>query len=297
MDMPTTKHTQTRDLDIAYEEAGDPRGKPVVLVHGWPDDVRCWDKIVPALVDGGHRVIAPYLRGTGPTTFLSADTMRSGAIAALTEDLAEFLEALDLSDVVICGYDWGARAGYGVAALFPARLRGLVAMAAGYATSQPIKEINYDLAKAYWYEWVVALKQGREAMDKDRLRLARFLWATWSPDWPTKWQDFDAMAPSLQNDDWAPISIHAYLQRWNETSGAPEHEDVERRLAENPAIRVATLVLHGASDGCNLVDTSAGKDQYFAAEYERIVLDAIGHFIPQEAPQQTLDAILRLVSS
>ena len=209
-----------------------------MLVHGWPDDVRCWDKIVPALVDGGHRVIAPYLRGTGPTSFLSEDTMRSGAIAALTEDLAEFLEALDLSDVVICGYDWGARAGYGVAALFPARLRGLVAMAAGYATSHPIKEIGSDLAKAYWFEWVVALKQGQEAMDKDRLRLARFLWATWSPDWPTKWQDFDEMAPSLQNDDWGPISIHAYLQRWKETPGAPEHEDVERRLAENPAIQL-----------------------------------------------------------
>lgn len=144
-----TKHTETRHLNIAYEEAGDPRGKPIVLVHGWPDDVRCWDKIVPALVDGGHHVFAPYLRGSGPTTFLSADTMRSGAIAALTQDLADFLDALDLSEVVICGYDWGARAGYGVAALFPARLRGLVAMAAGYATSQPVKEMNYELAKSY----------------------------------------------------------------------------------------------------------------------------------------------------
>lgn len=134
-------------------------------------------------------------------------------------------------------------------------------------------------------------------MDKDRLRLSRFLWATWSPDWPTKWQDFDEMAPSLQNDDWARISIHAYLQRWKETAGAPEHEDIERKLAGNPIIRIPTLVLHGARDGCNLVDTSAGKDEYFEAQYERVILDAIGHFIPQEAPTQTLDAILRLASN
>ncbi|MEZ2126211.1 MULTISPECIES: alpha/beta fold hydrolase [unclassified Sinorhizobium] len=288
---------ETPFLRVAYEETGRSDGRPIVLVHGWPDDVRCWDNITSTLTDKGYRVLAPYLRGSGPTTFLSADTMRSGAIAALTQDLVDFLDALDLSDVVIGGYDWGARAGYGVAALFPGRLRGLVAMAAGYATSQPIKEMDYELAKAYWYEWVIALEQGREAMDKDRLRLAKFLWKTWSPEWSTKWRDFDAMAPSLGNDDWPRISIHAYLQRWKETVGAPEHEDVERRLAETPIIGVPTLVLHGALDGCNLVETSAGKDEYFNGEYERIVLDAIGHFIPQEAPKQTVEAILRLASN
>jgi pimeloyl-ACP methyl ester carboxylesterase len=286
--------TETAHLRIAYEEAGPDDGRPIVLVHGWPDDVRCWDKITPTLTDRGYRVVAPYLRGSGPTTFLSADTMRSGAIAALTQDLADFLDALDLNDAVVCGYDWGARAGYGVAALFPGRLRGLVAMAAGYATSQPIKAMSYELAKAYWYEWVVALKQGQEAMDKDRIRLARFLWETWSLDWPTKWQDFDAMAPSLRNDDWAPISNHAYLQRWKEAAGAPEHEEIERKLADNPPIGIPTLMLHGAADGCNLVETSAGKEDHFKGRYERMVLEEVGHFVPQEAPRQTVDAILRL---
>ena len=291
------RFVKTPHLRIGYEETGPVTGKTVVLMHGWPDDVRCWDKIVPALAAGGYRVIAPWLRGSGPTTFLSADTMRSGAVAALTQDLADFLDALNLGDAIVCGYDWGARAGYGVAALFPGRLRGLLAMSAGYATAQPIREMTYGLAKAYWYEWMVALELGRQAMDKDRLRLARFLWDTWSPDWPTKRQDFDAMAPSLLNDDWAPISIHAYLQRWRERLGAPEHEDVERKLAQGPAIHVPTVVLHGAADGCNLIETSAGKDRYFKGPYERTVLDGVGHFIPQEAPQHTIDAIRRLSSN
>jgi pimeloyl-ACP methyl ester carboxylesterase len=212
--MQMTKYIETPSLNLAYEEMGDPKGTPVVLVHGWPDDVRCWDKITPELIKLDCRILAPYLRGCTPTTFRSANTLRSGAIAALGQDLADFIERLDLRDALVVGYDWGARAGYVVGALFSEHLRGLLAMSAGYATSRPVREMSYDLAKAYWYEWLVATKQGREAMDKDRRRVCRYLWQTWSPGWKFTDAEFAATAASWENDDWAPISIHAYLQRW-----------------------------------------------------------------------------------
>ena len=60
----------TPGLEIAYEAHGDPRGFPVVLLHGFPDDVRAWDEVAPALAAAGHRVLVPYLRGYGPTRFL-----------------------------------------------------------------------------------------------------------------------------------------------------------------------------------------------------------------------------------
>lgn len=138
--------TRTAHLDLAYEKAGPADGQPMVLVHGWPDDVRCWDRVTPRLVDAGCSVFAPYLRGCGPTRFLSPDTLRSGAIAALGQDLAEFMAGLDLRGAVVVGYDWGARAGYAVGALYPERVRGLVAMSAGYATSVPVADMPYALA-------------------------------------------------------------------------------------------------------------------------------------------------------
>ncbi|WP_225769951.1 alpha/beta fold hydrolase [Inquilinus sp. Marseille-Q2685] len=294
--MATTRLVRTPWLDITFETAGPPDGVPVVLVHGWPDDVRCWDRVAPQLAEAGCRVYSPYLRGCGPTRFLSADTMRSGAIAALGQDLADFVEGLDLRDALIVGYDWGARAGYAAAALFPRRLRGLVAMAAGYATGTPVREMPYELAKAYWYEWLVATKAGREAMQTDRRRLCRYLWESWSPGWRFTEEEFQASAASWDNPDWAAISIHAYLQRWGETAGAPEHEEVEGRLARTPQIGVPTIMLHGARDGDNLPDTSAGKEAFFGNGYERRVLDGVGHFVPREAPGEVVAAVRRLLS-
>ncbi|MBR0667953.1 alpha/beta hydrolase [Roseomonas hellenica] len=285
------RHVDTRDLRIAYEEAGHPDGRTVVLVHGWPDDVRCWDGVVPGLAADGCRLLLPFLRGCGETRFHAAATLRSGAIAALGQDLADFLAALDLRDAIIAGHDWGARAGYVVGALFPERLSGLVAMSAGYATAHPVKHMSYDLAKAYWYEWLVATGQGREAMEQDRRRLCRFLWESWSPDWWFSEAAFETTAASWDNPDWAPISIHAYRQRWRDVPGAPEHAALEARLAEDPPITVPTLMLHGAKDRDNFPATSAGKERFFTRDYERRVIEGVGHFLPREAPDVVVDAI------
>jgi len=291
------KYLETSHLNIAYEETGGPHGSPIVLVHGWPDDVRCWNHVTPELAATGFRVLAPYLHGCTPTTFRSAETLRSGAIAALGQDLADFIAALDLRDVLVVGHDWGARAGYVVGALFSERVRGLLAMSAGYATAKPIRELSYDLAKAYWYEWLVATKQGRDAMDKDRRRLCRYLWETWSPGCRFTDAEFPATAASWENDDWAPISIHAYLQRWGEAQGAPEHEAREQRLREIPPVQVPTVMLHGENDADNFPETSEGKERFFVAGYERRLLPGVGHFIPREAPSEVLAAIRQLAQA
>ncbi|SRR6266545_6132211 len=84
--MPTL---HTPSLEIAYEDTGPPHGDPVVLLHGFPYDPRAFDDIVPPLVDAGCRTIVPYLRGYGPTRFLSTETPRSGQQAALGKDLVD----------------------------------------------------------------------------------------------------------------------------------------------------------------------------------------------------------------
>ena len=62
---------------ITYEERGPSNGRPVLLLHGWPDDVRARDAVAPALADAGYRVTAPFLRGFGPTRFREAATLRT----------------------------------------------------------------------------------------------------------------------------------------------------------------------------------------------------------------------------
>jgi pimeloyl-ACP methyl ester carboxylesterase len=90
------KHVEAGVLRVAYEEHGARDAAPVVLLHGFPYDVRVYDDVVPLLVRAGCRVLVPYLRGHGPTRFLSADTPRSGQQAALAHDLLALLEALSI---------------------------------------------------------------------------------------------------------------------------------------------------------------------------------------------------------
>ncbi len=111
-------------LNIAYYEAGPVDGPAVVLLHGFPYDIEAYAEVAPILVAAGCRVIVPYLRGFGPTRFLTAGTLRSGEFAAFGADLLALLDALSLPRAVLAGYDWGGKAASAVAALWPRTLRG-----------------------------------------------------------------------------------------------------------------------------------------------------------------------------
>jgi alpha-beta hydrolase superfamily lysophospholipase len=74
-------------LNIGYAELGPPRGRVVILLHGWPYDIHSYVDVAPLLVSAKYRVIVPYLRGYGTTRFLSRDTFRNGQQSALAADV------------------------------------------------------------------------------------------------------------------------------------------------------------------------------------------------------------------
>ena len=94
-------------LNIAYEESGNPQGFPIVLLHGFPDDIHAFDDVAPALAKAGHRVLAPYLRGYGPTRFRDAAAPRMAEQAAIGQDLIDFADALKRPRFAVSGFDWG----------------------------------------------------------------------------------------------------------------------------------------------------------------------------------------------
>ena len=76
--MARLARARTSALEVAYEDSGPADALPVVLLHGYPYDVRAFDEVVPVVNGAGYRTIVPYLRGYGPTRFLSPDIPRSG---------------------------------------------------------------------------------------------------------------------------------------------------------------------------------------------------------------------------
>jgi len=290
------KHARTGTLDIAYEESGPGAGAPVLLLHGWPYDPRTYDPVVPLLTAAGCRAIVPYLRGFGPTRFLSAGTPRSGQQAALGSDLKDFMDALGLPNAALVGYDWGGRAACIVAALWPQRVRCLVT-GNGY-NIQDIANANRpadaEQEHRYWYQYYFHTERGRAGLAANRRALIRLLWRLWSPHWPFDDATFARSQESWDNPDFVDVTIQSYRHRYGNAPGDPALEAIERQLAAQPPIAVPTVVLHGEANGVTPEGWTRQRHR-FTGRAELRVIARVGHNLPAEAPQEVAGALLDLL--
>ncbi len=285
------------DLEIAYDEVGRTDGATVLLLHGFPYDVRAYDEVNPLLVSAGCRVIAPYLRGFGATRFLSASTPRSGQQAVLAHDLLALMDALAIPSAVLAGYDWGGRAACIVAALWPQRVTGLVSGVgyniqdiAGSTTPQaPEDEFRF------WYQYYFHSERGRAGLAQNRREFCKLLWRLWSPNWRFDDATFERTAASFDNPDFVEVVIHSYRHRFALVAGDPGAEATERRLATQPKISVPTVAMDGAADGVMPIGGSERHARFFTGRYERRVIPLVGHNLPQEAPAEFAAAVLSLL--
>jgi pimeloyl-ACP methyl ester carboxylesterase len=296
---PVLKRVRTKVLEIAYEESGPAGGIPVLLMHGWPYDPRTYDDVVPQLVAAGCRTIVPYLRGFGPTRFLSADTPRSGQQAALGHDLKELMDALGVERAALVGYDWGGRAACIVAALWPERVRCLVT-GNGY-NIQDIARSDVPAAPEqehrFWYQYYFHTERGRAGLTANRKEFAKLLWRLWSPNWKFDDATYDRTAASFDNPDFVEIVIHSYRHRFGYSLGDPALEAIEERLAAQPPITVPTIAMFGAGSGLSGAAGAGRQGSHFTGPYQERVIPVVGHNIPQEAPAVVAEAVLELLAA
>jgi len=280
---------------MAFEAYGAPDGPAVILLHGFPYDPRCFDEVAPPLAAAGARVILPYLRGYGPTRFFSADTMRTGQQAAIGQDLLDLMDALAIPKATLMGFDWGGRAACIAAALRPERVHGLVT-ALGYLIQNipaAITPAAPDEEARLWYQYYFHSPRGREGLAQNRFALCKYLWRLWSPTWTFSDDTYRLTAASFENPDFVDVVIHSYKHRFGYAAGDPAYAGIEAALALQPAITVPTIALAGAADG---VHPHASPDAHkFTGTYQHRILPNIGHNIPQEAPSETIRAVLELL--
>jgi pimeloyl-ACP methyl ester carboxylesterase len=296
---PFPRQTETPALTIGYEESGDGAGFPIILLHGFPDDVRAWDKVAPPLVKAGYRVLVPYLRGYGPTRFRDAATPRMAEQAAIGQDLIDFADALHIERFAIAGYDWGGRAACIAAALHPDRVRAAVFIG-GYAiqnTMAPSTPEAPETERALWYQWYFNTERGRAGLAANRRGICRLLWETWSPGWHFSDETFNRTAISFDNPDFVDVVIHSYRHRHGNAPGEPRFLTMEQQLAQRPRIQVPSIVLYGANDGVALKPPDSAVDRgSFTSLVAREVVPDAGHFLPREKPEVVSSAMLKLLA-
>lgn len=292
------KHIHAGVLNVAYLEFGPAEGPAVVLLHGFPYDVHAYDEVAARLAAAGCRCIVPWLRGYGDTRFISPATPRSGEQAALGADLLALLDALNVQQAVLAGYDWGGRAACVVAALLPERVAGLVSCKPGY-NIQDITQAGRPLApeveQRLWYQYYLHGDRGYAGLEANRDAFCRLLWQLWSPTWRFTDQQFEATAQAFHNPDFVEVVTHSYRHRFGLVEGDPQYAPIEQQLAQQPTITAPTVILTGTRDGVTAPQDERQALGRFNGPVRRLMLEGVGHNVPQEAPVQFAQAVLSLI--
>jgi len=133
---------KTPDLEIAYRQQG--QGEPIILLHGFGLNHHIWDPIVEAFYEKA-RFITPDLRGHGQ----SEVTEGTYSMDSLAEDLAAFMDALEIKRALVGGHSLGGYVALAFAAAFPERLSGLALITTNARADAPDKrQGRYDTAQA-----------------------------------------------------------------------------------------------------------------------------------------------------
>ena len=273
------------------------RSAPVViLLHGWPYDIHSFAEVTPLLVSAGYRVIIPYLRGYGTTTFLSNETFRNGQQSAIATDVISLMDALKIGKAILAGFDWGARTVNIIAALWPERSKAMVSVSGYLIGSQKASKIPLPPTAElqWWYQYYFATERGRAGYEKYRHDFAKLIWQIASPKWKFDDATFDRSAASFENPDHVSITIHNYRWRLGLAEGEVKYDELEKRLAEAPVINVPSITLEGDANGAPHPDSSTYAKKFSGRYLHRVINGGIGHNLPQEAPKDFANAIVEV---
>jgi pimeloyl-ACP methyl ester carboxylesterase len=209
------------------------------------------------------------------------------------------MDALSLDRAVLGGFDWGARTADIVAALWPARVKGLVAVSGYLIGSQAAGKIPLppDAELQWWYQFYFATERGRLGYEKNRHDFAKLIWKLASPQWKFDDATFDRSAAALNNPDHVAIVIHNYRWRLGLVEGEPRYDDIEARLAVGPSIGVPTITMEGDANGAPHPPPAAYAAKFTGKYEHRTISGGIGHNLPQEAPEAFAKAVIDVAST
>jgi pimeloyl-ACP methyl ester carboxylesterase len=250
-------------VGIEYEVTGG--GRPVVLLHGFPDSGRLWRHQVPALVEAGFRVIVPDLRGYGLSD--QPKEVEDYSIPFLVGDVLALLDHQGIEKAHVVGHDWGAAVAWAMASLVPDRVDHLVALSVGHPLS--FRSVGIEQNQKSWYMLLFQFAGIAEQWLSDD-GWARF--RSWSNH-----PDADGVIADLERTGSLTPGLNYYR------ANVPPEVLIAPPL-ELPPVVAPTMGVWGSGDFALTEMQMSGSSAYVTGpwRYERV--DGMAHWLPWEAP-------------
>jgi pimeloyl-ACP methyl ester carboxylesterase len=250
-------------VGIEYEVTGE--GRPVVLLHGFPDSGRLWRHQVPVLAEAGFKVIVPDLRGYGRSD--KPTDVGAYALHRLVADVSAVIGAAGVERAHVVGHDWGASVAWATALMAPERVDHLAVLSVGHPAT--FFGEGFEQHEKSWYMLLFQFTGIAEE------------WLS-SNDWANfrAWgghPDMEAVIAELQANDSLTPGLSYYR------ANVPPERLLLSGL-EVPPIQAPTMGVWSSSDMAlsEAQMTSSAKNVGGPWRYER--LDGPGHWMQLEAP-------------
>jgi pimeloyl-ACP methyl ester carboxylesterase len=264
--------TQIGDVRLNVVDRG--AGVPILLLHGFPDSCALWRDVIPALVAGGCRAIAPDLRGFGDSD--APPRVAAYALDAILGDVIALLDALNVARVHVVGHDWGAVVGWFLAARHPGQVASFVAVSVGHPAA--FRRAGMEQKLRSWYVLAFQVRAFPElALRAGNFALLRAM-----------------TSRHPENERWiADLSRPGRL-----SAGLAWYRANFGRLlsASVPPVRVPVLGVWSPRDLALAEDQMTGSQRFVEAvfRYERI--EGVSHWIPLDAPERLASLVLDWVA-
>lgn len=254
------------------------RGRPVILLHGFPDSAWTWEEQLEALAEAGFEALAPFLPGYPPSGLGERGEVEIGEVVAA---LAALIEGAGDGPVALVGHDWGATLTYALSARRPDLVERATVIAVPHpAASARVLELP-ELIQENFHHWFFQLPDLPEAAIRaGDFALVDYLWEQWTLHQPDREHVRRVKQETLGRPGGVEAAIGYYRAMYRALAAG------ELNL---PPITVPTLAVFGSADPHHVL--VGGQEQWFDAEHRLELVDGARHFVQREQPRH-LNALL-----